>query len=101
MFNLYTDPKEDVSIGIRHLPMAVPVLGAASSYMKELIKYPPQFKVGFLSNNPPSMICFPRCRRLMAYGVTPVNVFRQGAALVANPLNCQPNCRQSSSLLSI
>jgi arylsulfatase len=29
MFNLYTDPKEDVSIGIRHLPMAVPVLGAA------------------------------------------------------------------------
>jgi len=60
MFNLYTDPKEDVSIGIRHLPMAVPVLGAASSYMKELIKYPPQFKVGFLSNNPPVYDLLPK-----------------------------------------
>jgi len=39
--------------GIRHIPMAVPLLGAAAFYMKEVIKYPPQFKVGFLSNNPP------------------------------------------------
>src|SRR5215470_10919711 len=29
MVNLYTDPQESESIGIRHIPMAVPVLGAA------------------------------------------------------------------------
>jgi arylsulfatase len=52
-FNLYTDPKEDVSTGVRHIPMTVPVIGAAAFYMKELIKYPPQFKIGFMSNNPP------------------------------------------------
>jgi hypothetical protein len=53
LVNLYTNPQEDVSIGIRHIPMAVPVMSAAGEYMKELIKYPPQFKIGFLSNNPP------------------------------------------------
>ena len=42
--------QEDVSIGIRHM---VPVMGTAGWYMKELVKYPPQFKIGFLSNNPP------------------------------------------------
>jgi arylsulfatase len=53
VFNLYTNPQEDVSIGIRHIPMAVPLGTAAGDYMKELFEYPPQFKVGFLSNNPP------------------------------------------------
>lgn len=53
MFNLYTNPQEDVSIGVRHIPMAVPVGEAAGAYMKELLQYPPQFKIGFLSNNPP------------------------------------------------
>ena len=53
VFNLYTNPQEDVSIGIRHIPMAVPVGEAAGAYMKELLQYPPQFKIGFLSNNPP------------------------------------------------
>lgn len=33
VFNLYTNPQEDVSIGIRHIPMAV------------LLQYPPQFKI--------------------------------------------------------
>ena len=61
-FNLYTDPKEDVSIGVRHIPMGVPVLGAAASYMKELIKYPPQFKIGFLSNNPPIYDLIPKAK---------------------------------------
>jgi arylsulfatase len=64
-FNLYTDPKEDVSIGVRHIPMGVPVLGAAASYMKELIKYPPQFKVGFLSNNPPFYDLLPKMQELL------------------------------------
>lgn len=52
-FNLYTNPQEDVSIGIRHIPMGVPIMAASGWYMKELIKYPPQFKIGFISNNPP------------------------------------------------
>ena len=60
--NLYTNPQEDVSIGIRHIPMAVPVMGAAGEYMKELIKYPPQFKIGFLSNNPPIYDLLPKAR---------------------------------------
>jgi len=53
VFNLYTNPQEDVSIGVRHIPMAVPVGESAGWYMKELLQYPPQFKIGFLSNNPP------------------------------------------------
>lgn len=51
--NLYTDPQEDISIGVRHIPMTVPLIGTAGWYMKELIKYPPQFKIGFVGNNPP------------------------------------------------
>ena len=64
-FNLYTDPKEDVSIGVRHIPMLVPVMGAAAFYMKELIKYPPQFKIGFLSNNPPVYDILPKMQDLL------------------------------------
>ena len=52
MVNLYTNPQEDVSIGIRHIPMMVPVANTAGWYLGELLKYPPQFKIGFLSNNP-------------------------------------------------
>jgi arylsulfatase len=51
--NLYTNPQEDASVGIRHIPAMVPLMGAAGEYMKDLVKYPPQFKIGFLSNNPP------------------------------------------------
>jgi hypothetical protein len=39
-FNPYTNPQEDVSIGVRHIPMMVPVIGTAGWYMKQLIKYP-------------------------------------------------------------
>jgi arylsulfatase len=42
-----------VSIGIRHIPMMVPVANTAGWYLAELFKYPPRFKIGFLSNNPP------------------------------------------------
>src|SRR5215475_5091248 len=62
MVNLYTDPQESESIGIRHIPMIIPVMGAAGDYMKELIKYPPQFKIGFLSNNPPAYDILPKLK---------------------------------------
>jgi hypothetical protein len=60
--NLYTNPKEDVPVGARHLPMSVPLAGAAGMYMKDLIKYPPQFKVGVLNNNPPVYDLLPKVR---------------------------------------
>ena len=63
-FNLYTNPKEDVSVGIRHIPMGVPIMAASGWYMKELIKYPPQFKIGFLSNNPPIYDLLPKIQEM-------------------------------------
>jgi len=60
--NLYTNPKEDVPAGLRHIPMGVPLATAAGMYMKELIKYPPQFKIGFLNNNPPVYDLLPKVR---------------------------------------
>jgi arylsulfatase len=65
MVNLYTNPQEDVSIGVRHIPMAVGVITAAGDYMKDLIKYPPQFKIGFISNNPPIYDILPKARELL------------------------------------
>ena len=64
MVNLYTDPQEDVSIGIRHSHMVVPVGNDIGDYMLELVKYPPKFKVGFLSNNPPLYILEPMMKEL-------------------------------------
>lgn len=64
-FNLYTNPQEDASIGVRHIPMMVPVIGAAGDYMAELIKYPPQFKIGFVSNNPPMYDMVPQEKKVM------------------------------------
>ena len=65
MVNLYTDPQEDVNVGIRHIPMVAAVGDALEAYMKDLIKYPPRFKVGFLSNNPPAYDILPKVRELM------------------------------------
>ncbi|HEY5176382.1 MAG TPA: sulfatase-like hydrolase/transferase [Terriglobales bacterium] len=65
MINLYTDPQEDVSVGIRHIPMITSMGAAMDAYMKDLIKYPPQFKVGFMSNNPPLYILAPQMKDLM------------------------------------
>ena len=45
--------------------MMVPVIGTAGWYMKELVKYPPQFKIGFLSNNPPVYDILPKVREMM------------------------------------
>jgi hypothetical protein len=65
VFNLYTNPQEDVSIGIRHIPAAVPIMAAAGWYVKELIKYPPQFKIGFMTNNPPVYDLLPKAREML------------------------------------
>jgi len=65
IFNLYTNPQEDVSIGVRHIPLAVPLLSAAGWYLKELVKYPPQFKIGFISNNPPVYNLLPKMKEMM------------------------------------
>ena len=39
--------------------------------VKELIKYPPQFKIGFLSNNPPVYDLLPKAREARATAVKP------------------------------
>ena len=62
MVNLYTNPKEDVPAELRHIPMSVPLAGAAGSYIRDLIKYPPQFKIGFLNNNPPIYDLLPKVK---------------------------------------
>lgn len=66
MFNLYTNPKEDVSVGVRHVSIGVPVMLAAGDYMKELMKFPPQFKIGFISNNPPIYDLVPKVKEAMS-----------------------------------
>lgn len=44
--NLYTDPQEDVSVGVRHLPV-ITILGQeAQRYDNVLVKYPPKTIVG-------------------------------------------------------
>jgi len=48
--DLYTNPQEDVSVGIRHIPMTIPVFGEVARYRKVLEKYPPQIKIGFGGN---------------------------------------------------
>ena len=51
MVNLYTDPQEDVNIGIRHIPATV-VLGAEfQRYFDVLKKFPPRLKIGFTGGN--------------------------------------------------
>ncbi len=75
--NLYTDPREDVNSGIRHIPMVVPIGAALAEYMKDLIKYPPQFKVGFLANNPPLYDLLPAMRELMLQNMQKSGVGRQ------------------------
>jgi len=75
-FNLYTNPQEDVNIGVRHSPMLVPIAGAAGWYMQELVKYPPQFKIGFLSNNPPVYDVLPKVQELLKQNMEKYGVGR-------------------------
>jgi arylsulfatase A-like enzyme len=48
--NLYTNPQEDESVGIRHIPMAVLLGAEGARYEKVLKKYPISIKVGFSGN---------------------------------------------------
>jgi arylsulfatase len=75
-FNLYTNPQEDVSVGVRHSPILVPVAGAGGWYMQELVKYPPQFKIGFLSNNPPVYDVLPKVQELLKQNMEKYGVGR-------------------------
>lgn len=43
--NLYTNPQEDMSIGVRHVPAAIPVGNELNRYAAVLAKFPPQTKV--------------------------------------------------------
>lgn len=45
MFNLYTDPQESKSVGIRHIPMGVPLQTEVHDYMAILKKYPPKVQI--------------------------------------------------------
>lgn len=62
--NLYTDPQEDVNEGIRHIPVVTTIGASVGAYTMDLVKYPPQFKVGFFSNNPPLYILAPEFKSL-------------------------------------
>jgi arylsulfatase len=48
--NLYTNPQEDTSIGIRHIPMSVALISEIARYQAVLKKFPPQIKIGFAGN---------------------------------------------------
>jgi arylsulfatase A-like enzyme len=48
--NLYTNPQQDVSVGVRHIPICVPLMAETGRYFDVLKKYPPKFKVGFQGN---------------------------------------------------
>ncbi|MFH1037307.1 MAG: sulfatase-like hydrolase/transferase [PVC group bacterium] len=50
MVNLYTDPQEDVNVGVRHIPMGMPLLFEQERYNEVLKKYPMQIKVSFAGN---------------------------------------------------
>jgi arylsulfatase A-like enzyme len=63
--NLYTNPQEDAGVGVRHIPASGAPMQAAAEYMKELVKYPPQFKIGFIGNNPPMYDLLPQMRDAM------------------------------------
>lgn len=45
MFNLYTNPQEDDSIGVRHVPMWNQLIMEFSRYKGVLQKYPPNFRL--------------------------------------------------------
>ena len=45
IFNLYTDPQERESVGVRHIPMGVPLQTEVHDYMAILKKYPPKVQI--------------------------------------------------------
>jgi len=65
MVNLYTDPKEDVGGGVRHIPMAVAVGAEIDAYVRDLMRYPPRSQIAFLDNNPPFYNILPVAKELV------------------------------------
>lgn len=45
MFNLYTNPQEDESIGIRHIPLGIPLLKEMNRYRDVLKQFPPRTQI--------------------------------------------------------
>lgn len=45
VFNLYTNPQEDDSIGVRHIPMTVPLKDEVARYMEVLKKFPSRIQI--------------------------------------------------------
>ncbi len=47
IFNLYTNPQEDESVGIRHIPMALPFDAEIQRYLEVMKKYPSKVQISF------------------------------------------------------
>ncbi len=45
MFNLHTNPQEDESVGVRHIPLGVPLLNELNRYKDVLKKFPPTIQI--------------------------------------------------------
>ena len=48
--NLYTNPQEDTSVGIRHIPITIPMFAETKRYLQVLKKFPPKIIIGFSGN---------------------------------------------------
>jgi arylsulfatase A-like enzyme len=51
MSNLYTNPQEDMGIGIRHLPMTMQISAEYKRYKEVLKKFPPKTVIGVAGQN--------------------------------------------------
>jgi hypothetical protein len=69
MVSLHTNPQEDASIGVHHIPMYVPVVGAAGFYLQELVKHPQQFKIDFMANRSPMNNLIPNAKEMMEQSI--------------------------------
>lgn len=45
VFNLYPNHQEDDSVGVRHIPMGVPLQAKVHNYMEILKKHPPKVHI--------------------------------------------------------
>jgi hypothetical protein len=45
MLNLYTNPQEDDMIGVRHIPLGIPLLPEMQRYQAVLQKFPPSTRI--------------------------------------------------------
>ncbi|MGD9719743.1 MAG: hypothetical protein AB7O59_00820 [Pirellulales bacterium] len=50
MTNLYTNPQEVTSGGIRHIPITIPLFGEGARSAQVRQEFPPRIKIGFAGN---------------------------------------------------